>query len=680
MPSQSAEDEEEGKREDEEGQKRKIDKKQKTKSDLEVPLAAVGARDSLLFFSEMSKYLRTDNVNDNNYREAGSAKDQTSHSALDQISVNSTIQLRVTKSVEDEPFGIVIQGGIDAPYIDRNGEQRTQMRVKEIRKGGAAAREKALKGGMEVRRVNNVNVENKTHKEIADLIRKNGNHLSLDVVINKSDPEAKASLRASSEFQDSVNNNLINDNTDNNNVVRSTSNEQDSTTGTNDNVNNDVLIGPLPLGISPIKPSRDADVREGSAGAADGDTEAAAVEGVDVAVGAVSGKATGAGAKPVSNRYVLRELERQAEKAHNAANAAIVRASAAADAANVAAKNFDIEAAREEIERKLIELETLSDSLANIVAEEERVDEEEGEEEEEDEEESFAAAAEARETSSTNNARQSVAASLTPRSNIMWGTVATHVLEPSFTIPWSGSGRPSTSSSPTTTPSPYHIPTPSPLRQKAFDGDEVENDPLQRQRRSDTPYPICFPSLPSGVGGAFDHATGRKTPGPPPEIRVVETLKEVVEKTPFERPLTAWSIHDPTEEGRGGEGGGGGNGRASQTSLISDLDYLDPTFESSANQGSDSEARLDVSKLDPLSEAASCKWRPSSPETRRKRKTSRTPSSVGSSTPSSPKSLSSSSSSRPALRRGDQMYLFVGSLTLVAASAMIGLFVTKNYK
>ena len=77
MPSQSAEDEEEGKREDEEGQKRKIDKKQKTKSDLEVPLAAVGARDSLLFFSEMSKYLRTDNVNDNNYREAGSAKDQT---------------------------------------------------------------------------------------------------------------------------------------------------------------------------------------------------------------------------------------------------------------------------------------------------------------------------------------------------------------------------------------------------------------------------------------------------------------------------------------------------------------------------------------------------------------------------------------------------------------------------
>ena len=50
-------------------------------------------------------------------------------------------------------------GGIDAPYIGENGEESTKMRIKEVRPGGAAARQRQLCSGMEIRKVNQVAVQ-----------------------------------------------------------------------------------------------------------------------------------------------------------------------------------------------------------------------------------------------------------------------------------------------------------------------------------------------------------------------------------------------------------------------------------------------------------------------------------------------------------------------------------------
>ena len=49
-------------------------------------------------------------------------------------------------------------GGIDAPYIAEDGIERRKMRIKEVRPGGAAARQLDLRSGMEVLRVNNIDV------------------------------------------------------------------------------------------------------------------------------------------------------------------------------------------------------------------------------------------------------------------------------------------------------------------------------------------------------------------------------------------------------------------------------------------------------------------------------------------------------------------------------------------
>jgi len=666
MPSDSLDDDGKPKDKDEETDRLSDNRQPQRKSDLEVPLWAFARRDDYTFE-------RNDNNGNVNDVREGNVEDQTI--GLDTSPVASTLQLHITKSVSDEPFGIVIQGGIDAPYIDKNGEEKTQMRVKEIKSGGAAARQKALKDGMEVRRVNNVDVRWKTHREIAELIRTCGNELNLDVITRKSE-------RGPSDVSTGVDKDEINEN---NNVSASAA----VRTG-NDNENNHVLVSTAGQTVNDnardpnsgdLEDDSRSNARDGTvksstesrvASSSDRDADDRDADDFDAddrdADDLDADQEERREAERRARREAEREADRQAERAHVATNAAIVRAADAANAANVAVKNADIEAARGEIERKLVQLQRLRDSLPPESRTEFAESAESAEFAESADSADSAATVDVsgnatpyetpRETppNITNNASRP-----SPRSNIMWGAVATHLMEPSTVTP--PAARDSSSCSPT--PSPYHIPTPSPLPFHPRRQSAVDQDPAPHRRDCDTPYPICFPRLPSG--GAEED---RKTPAPP-QIRVKEVVKEAVEKTPFERPLTAWSIHDPTEEdkGRGGGGGAGGKRTSSQTSLLSSDNFASKSDDSGASE-------FDVCKLDPHSEAAKCKWRPLTPEPSRDRKAASKSSARPRSPPSSPSSLSPSSSPR---RRDDQFYLFVGSLTLLAASAMIGLIFKRHY-
>jgi len=713
MPSDSVDDEGKPKDKDEEIDRLRDNRRPKRKSDLEVPLSALARRDS-----RSDAYERNDNNGNVNDFRRGNVEDQTSQIGLDTSPVASTLQLHITKSVAGEPFGIVIQGGIDAPYIDKNGEEKTQMRVKEIKSGGAAARQKALKDGMEVRRVNNVDVRRKTHREIAELIRTCGNELNLDVITRKSERDTSdvSTAVVTEEDKDDINENnhffaspairTGNDNDNENNRVLALAAVR---TG-NDNENNHVLVSTAPS-VDPardpnsgdleddirsnardgtVKSStksivaslddRDADDRDADdRDADDRDADDRDADNRDEKNEADREERSEAERRRrrEAAREAEREADREAERAHVATNAAIVRAADAANAANVAVKNADIEAAREEIERKLVQLQRLRDSLppesrtefadsADSAESAGSADTAESAGSAESAESADSAAVDVdvsenatpyetpRETPPNNASRPS------PRSNIMWGAVATHLMEPSTLTP--PTARDSSSCSPT--PSPYHIPTPSPLPFHPRRQSAVDQDPAPHLRDCDTPYPICFPRLPSGGAEEED----RKTPAPP-QIRVKEVVKEAVEKTPFERPLTAWSIHDPTEEdkGRGGGGGAGGKRTSSQTSLLSSDNYASKSDYSGASE-------FDVSKLDPHSEAAKCKWRPLTSEPSRNRKAA----SKSSARPRTPPSSSPPSPSSPR-RRDDQLYLFVGSLTLLAASAMIGLIFKRHY-
>jgi len=688
MPSDSLDDDGKPKDKDEETDRLRDNRQPQRKSDLEVSLWAFARRDS-----RSDAFERNDNNGNVNDVREGNVEDHTI--GLDTSPVASTLQLRITKSVSGQPFGIVIQGGIDAPYIDKNGEEKTQMRVKEIKSGGAAARQKALKDGMEVRRVNNVDVRRKTHREIAELIRTCGNELNLDVITRKSE-------RGPSDVSTGVDKDEINEN---NNVSASavvrTGNDNDnennhvlvSTAGqtVNDNENNDVLVSTAgqtgndnardpnsgDLEDDSRSNARDGTVKSSTesrvASSSDRDADDRVADDRDAddrdaddrdadnldADDLDADREERREAERRAQREAEREADRQAERAHVATNAAIVRAADAANAANVAVKNADIEAAREEIERKLVQLQRFRDSLPAESRTEFAEFAESAESAEFAESAEYAATVDVSGNATNNASRPS------PRSNIMWGAVATHLMEPSTVTP--PAARDSSSCSPT--PSPYHIPTPSPLPFHPRRQSAVDQDPAPHRRDCDTPYPICFPRLPSGGAEEED----RKTPAPP-QIRVKEVVKEAVEKTPFERPLTAWSIHDPTEEdkGRGGGGGAGGKRTSSQTSLLSSDDFASKSDNSGASD-------FDVCKLDPHSEAAKCKWRPLTPEPSRDRKAASKSSARPQSPPSPPSSPSSLSPSSSPRRRDDQFYLFVGSLTLLAASAMIGLIFKRHY-
>lgn len=609
--------------------------KAKKKSDLEVPVsfdANISCHRNGVSLTEIS---RNENEN-NNLKQRHITADQSSPSDLSSSSPGSTIKLRITKSVENQPFGIVIQGGTDAPYIDENGEEKTQMRVKEIR-SGAAARQKALRVGMQVRRVNDVDVRGKTHKEIAELTKLMRNQLDLDI-INDDNVRSPVQKEVKSDNEN-----------DNNNVVE-------------------------------IKAASNASVAASADAAARADPAAAAAKA----------------------RAAEREAEREAERRHNAANAAILHATAAANATQIAAKNASIEAAKNELEKRLLELQRMREENEDVYLDEEEEELEEEADEEKDAVEAYEEEENKRErrgrtvnfaspdddasvsadskaessTLSTNVPSDSSkkCAKASPRSTIMWGAVATHVLEPQTTptTPTTPMTPTTQSASSGTTPSPYHIPTPSPLPRRSPVDDGAPK--LLQERRCDTPYPICFPSLPTAS------EDDRKTPAPP-QIDVAETLKQVVEKTPFERPLTSWSIHDPTEDKNA-------NKRDSQLSLITESDFSDPTaLESSANADANFDAPFDVARHDPLSEAAACKWRPTTPPISHKRRRNQKSTSAASSRPSTPptRGLTSSSAAAatatsPASRREDHMYLFVGSLTLLAASGMVGLFLKKRYE
>jgi len=702
MPSDSLDDDGKPKDKDEETDRLRDNRQPQRKSDLEVPLLWAFARRD----SRSDAFERNDNNGNVNDVREGNVEDQTI--GLDTSPVASTLQLRITKSVSSEPFGIVIQGGIDAPYIDKNGEEKTQMRVKEIKSGGAAARQKALKDGMEVRRVNNVDVRWKTHREIAELIRTCGNELNLDVITSKSErgPSDVSTAVVTGEDKDEIieNNNVSasaavqtgedkDEINENNNVSASaavrTGNDNDnenndvlvSTAGQtiNDNENNHVLISTA-SSVDPARDPNSGDLEDDSRSNERDETVKSSTESRVASSSDRDADDRDADDRDADDfdaddrdadqeerrarREAEREADRQAERAHVATNAAIVRAADAANAANVAVKNADIEAARGEIERKLVQLQRLGDSLPPESRTEfaESADSADSADSAAtvDVSENATPYETPRETTPNNASRPS------PRSNIMWGAVATHLMEPSTVTP--PAARDSSSCSPT--PSPYHIPTPSPLPFHPRRQSAVDQDPAPHRRDCDTPYPICFPRLPSG--GAEED---RKTPAPP-QIRVKEVVKEAVEKTPFERPLTAWSIHDPTEEDKGREGGGGAGGKrtSSQTSLLSSDHFASKSDNSGASE-------FDVCKLDPHSEAAKCKWRPLTPEPSRDRKaasksSARPRTQSPPSSPSSPSSLSPSSSPR---RRDDQFYLFVGSLTLLAASAMIGLIFKRHY-
>merc|ERR1719369_1665935 len=137
--------------------------------------------------------------------------------------------------------------------------------------------------------------------------------------------------------------------------------------------------------------------------------------------------------------------------------------------------------------------------------------------------------------------------------------------------------------------------------------------------------------------------------------------------------MTAWSIHDPTEESgieRGGGGGVDANKRGSQMSLIAESDYFDASSDFSTSSGFD--PGFDISSLDPLSEAASCKWRPISPERRSRRKAASIP--LRPTTPTTTKTApiaasaaaAAASTPMPPSTSMDHVYCFVGSMTLLA--------------
>jgi len=558
-------------------------------------------------------------------------------------SSSSIIQLSVTKSSVQEPFGIIIQGGTDAPYIGGNGEESTKMRIKEVRPGGAAARQPDLRSGMEVRRVNRVAVQGKTHKEIVSLIQTAGTRLDLDVVIAKPKTPLKSPREENRDAQHD-------------------SDEEYADAAANFSENNDAAV-------------------------------------------------SSSRAAPVFNNDAVHENDHHARSVTMATiNAAIISSCAADTARQAAANAARVQAASLAIDAKLEELQRLRDdptsaadlapTTAASVAFYETTPKQRA----------TGVTASKENAPETSHQPGGPSSHSTPLSNLLWGAVATHVRDPaSESFPPAPSNSKSASFSPSSkskTPSPYRIPTPSPLPPpiENDEDDEAASSHPQRRPRSDTPYPICFPRLPSALDGERG-ASGGAASTLPPEIDVAQTLKEVVEASPFERPMTAWSINDPTEEaGEEAEGKvrrrSGRRGEVGQRRrLPSDSEASSSDFSTNHSIAADATtfapgATFNVINpaptIDPHSEAAECKWRPTSrpvPEIRvtppRRNRQASSPAPARGAASSSVQAASAEAEAASMRRRGgggDGVYLLVGSLTLLAASGMVAFYAAKNYK
>jgi len=455
----------------------------------------------------------------------------------------------VRKEINESSFGLVIMGGTDAAYIDNRGRKSKRVKIKKVRNRSAASRTSSLKAGQEIARVNGVSVEGKSHDEIVDLIRSSGNEMSLDLhCSDQSDDEAEhqerilslkqsRESRKSRETRLSSNSNMQFGDNDNHYEIEKTKmetakSEMIASAQTASNCNNNIEMN---LSEPIMKP-----VLEGLNDEQHSVLEGSVFNGAYMNI--LRGNETPSLGKSTNN------TERTPGKQPDVSP-------------YLAAIEKNIETLQELIEDEQQQYQQQNNNYSPTLCQHPTED--------------FSCLS-SRPSSHfpSPSALPCPSPSADPRSSpvsmVFWGALASHIMEPSVdegewkTPPTSPhpllpQGLPSpimqkdsrygieeqlevTTSSPpnnhmpsphassSKTASPYHIPTPSTPGQ-AFDAD--------RAASAATPYPVIYPQRPEEVSA----------PTPfPPDVAPMDAVRDAVEATAFERPMTAWSINDPTTE------------------------------------------------------------------------------------------------------------------------------------